>query len=104
MAGRRAPPDFIAVELEFLYTLSHREAERGRRARQPKPVAWARPRERFLDEHAQRWLPAFAGAVRAESRHPFYIALGGLLGCFLAAWRPAGAAAESAATRGGPAG
>ncbi|RDB62566.1 molecular chaperone TorD, partial [Eggerthella sinensis] len=33
----------------------------------------------FLDAHARRWMPAFAAAVRAEARAPFYGAAARLL-------------------------
>ena len=37
------------------------------------------PAAAFLDSHAQRWMPAFAAAVRAEARAPFYGAAARLL-------------------------
>lgn len=103
VAGRREPPDFVAVELEFLYTLSHREAQAWAAGDAAEAHRLGSACEGFMEEHAQRWLPAFAAAVRAESRHPFYAALGDLLSSFLAAWRPAGVTSASADTRGGPA-
>jgi TorA maturation chaperone TorD len=90
-AGRCAPPDFVAVELEFLYILTIRESEAWAAGDAAEARRLHSSSERFLSEHAQRWLPAFAGAARAESRHPFYGALSGLLECFLAAQRSPGA-------------
>lgn len=102
-AGRREPPDFVALELEFLYHLSALEAEAwaagdGEEARRLSSAS-----ELFLDEHARRWLPALAGAVRAESRHPFYTAVGELLGYLVSPSRP-GARPQSSATGHGWAG
>lgn len=88
-AGRREPPDFVAVELEFLFNLSNREADVWAAGDAAEACRLRSASERFLNEHALRWMPAFAGAVRAESRHPFYAALSGVLGCFLVAQRPA---------------
>jgi DMSO reductase family type II enzyme chaperone len=90
-AVRREPPDFVAVELEFLYVLHSREAEAWAAGDEARARRLHLASEQFLEEHAQRWLPAFAGAARAESRRPFYAALSGVLGCFLAAHRSRGA-------------
>jgi TorA maturation chaperone TorD len=89
-AGRREPPDFVAVELEFLYVLHYREAEAWAAEDEGEARRLRSASERFLGEHAQRWLPTFAAAVQTESRHPFYVAAGALLGCFLAAQRSSG--------------
>jgi putative dimethyl sulfoxide reductase chaperone len=96
-AGRREPPDFVTVELEFLYVLNVREAEAwaagdGEEARRLSSAC-----ERFHEEHARRWLPALADAVGAESSHPFYSALADLLGYVVGPSRPA-ARPRSAAT------
>jgi putative dimethyl sulfoxide reductase chaperone len=102
-AGRREPPDFVAVELEFLYVLYGREAEAWAAGDAAEARRLRSASERFLADHAQRWLPAFAGAVQTDSRHPFYAALSGLLDCFLAAQRRSGVQAGVVAN-GPPAG
>lgn len=99
-AGRREPPDFVAVELEFLYVLRGREAEAWAAGEAEEARRLHSASERFLADHAQRWLPAFAGAARTESRHRFYMALSGLLDGFLAAQPRSGAQTGIAA--GGP--
>ena len=90
-AGRREPPDFVAVELEFLYNLAIREAGAWAAGDAAEARRLRSSSERFLTEHARRWLPAFARAAQVGSRHPFYVALSGLLDCFLAAQRWPGA-------------
>ena len=37
----------------------------------------------FLEGHARTWMPAFARAVAAESRHPFYRAAAAYLGALV---------------------
>lgn len=92
-AGRREPPDFVAVELEFVHVLHHREAEAWAAGDEAEARRLRSASERFLGEHALRWLPTLAAAVQTGSRHPFYVALGALLDRFLAAQRRSGAPA-----------
>ena len=70
--GFREAPDHIAVEWEFLYSLTYRYAETGE-------PAWREQREKFRDEHALQWMPRFAEDVRTRTDHPFYQNLATLL-------------------------
>ena len=83
-AGANEPLDHVAAECEFLSYLASLAA--GAPAPAGAPCGAALPGgspqaayAAFLDSHARRWMPAFAAAVRAEARAPFYGAAARLL-------------------------
>lgn len=95
-AGLLEPPDSAAAELEFLYHLCRCEASawgagEAREARRSRGAA-----DRFLAEHAGRWLPAFVAAVRATTVSPLYMGLAALLKSFLEQEERAGAHGSAA--------
>lgn len=71
-AGTNEPLDHVAAECELLEALALRAAGGDPEA----PASYAS----FLEDHARTWMPAFAGRVAAESRHPFYRAVAAYLG------------------------
>ncbi len=82
--GANEPLDHVAAECELLSYLASLAA--GAPAPAGAPCGAALPGgspqaayAAFLDSHAQRWMPAFAAAVRAEARAPFYGAAARLL-------------------------
>lgn len=82
--GANEPLDHVAAECELLSYLASLAA--GAPAPAGAPCGAALPGgspqaayAAFLDAHARRWMPAFAAAVRAEARGPFYGAAARLL-------------------------
>lgn len=65
-------PDHVAVELEFLYLLSH-ECNRARAAADAPALQSALSlRQAFLAGHLGRWLAPFVAAVNAHAQCDFY--------------------------------
>lgn len=65
-------PDHVAVELEFLYLLSHRLAE-ARNQRDDVEVARLQGlKQQFLQDHLGRWIDPFAELVRNGAETVFY--------------------------------
>jgi TorA maturation chaperone TorD len=83
----RELPDHIAVELEFLYLLTYREAQARQANEQEKMAATRAIRQRFVEQHLARWIDAFADAVRSTARTEFYRELAGLTARLLAVLR-----------------
>ena len=65
-------PDHVAAELEFLAALSEAEGGTGDRLPDLAPADARRHRERFIEEHAGRWLPDLGLRVSGETRSAFY--------------------------------
>ena len=76
ISGER--PDHAAVELEFLSFLATREEEDAGQAQK-----WRAARQRFLTEHAGRWLPEVGRRLTAAD-NPAWAAVGVLLTALLA--------------------
>jgi TorA maturation chaperone TorD/Fe-S-cluster-containing hydrogenase component 2 len=68
----RSLPDHVALELEFMAHLTHREAEARERGDEEEALVCLRQQEAFLGEHLGRWLPRFCQRVLAGEAHPFY--------------------------------
>jgi TorA maturation chaperone TorD len=75
ISGER--PDHAAVELEFLSFLAMREEEDAGQAQK-----WRAARQRFLTEHAGRWLPE-VGRRLTTADNPAWAAVGVLLTALL---------------------
>ena len=87
--GANEPLDHVAAECELLSYLASLPA--GAAAPAGAPGAAALPGGspgaacgRFLSGHARTWMPAFAGRLAAEARHPFYRAAATYLGALVA--------------------
>ena len=86
--GTNEPLDHVATECELLEHLALRAA--GVAAPEGAPAdadlpggSPAAAYETFLAEHAQQWMPAFAEALVAETKLPFYRDAAHLLECVL---------------------
>ena len=86
--GANEPLDHVAAECELLSWLASVAA--GAPASAGAPGAAGLPGgsaqaayASFLEGHARTWMPAFARAVAAESRHPFYCAAAVYLGALV---------------------
>ncbi|HXH23448.1 MAG TPA: molecular chaperone TorD family protein [Dehalococcoidia bacterium] len=80
---RRGLPDFVATELEFLSFLALKEAYAAVQGWPAERQIAADAQRSFLEDHAGRWLPAFARKL-AGLYVPFYSAAADLLGAFIA--------------------
>ena len=86
--GTNEPLDHASAECELLSHLALRAA--GAEPPEGAPADAGLPGgsaaaayAAFLEDHARAWMPAFAGAVAAESRHPFYRAAAAYLGALV---------------------
>jgi putative dimethyl sulfoxide reductase chaperone len=70
--GPREAPDHIALEMEFVYYLTHQFVTTG-------DQKWRGIRQHFLTSHLNRWTPSLSDAIRKADEHPFYNALASLL-------------------------
>jgi len=75
--------DHVTLELEFLFHLCRREDDAWAAGDDEAAEAAQRAMHRFLREHAARWLPAFAGAVRTATTFDLYRGLATLLSAHL---------------------
>lgn len=77
-------PDHISVELAFMGELARREAE-ALDAKDHQTAEFAASLQRqFLAAHLGRWAEPFARKVSGRAATPFYAAVAGLLGSFIA--------------------
>jgi len=81
----RELPDYVATELEFLFHLCRREEDAWVHDDGDAALGLRRALDRFLGEHASRWLPEFAAAVSAATAVELYRALADLLVAHLSA-------------------
>jgi len=77
----KEPPDHIAVELEFMAHLCQGASHAADISQARHCLAL---QETFLREHLLAWAPAFARRLLADTSHPLYKTLAGLL----VAWLP----------------
>lgn len=63
--GPREIPDHAALELEFLYFLTHQWVE-------TQDESWRQMREQFVSDHLVLWMPEFCNAISNASVHEFY--------------------------------
>ncbi len=64
-SGPREVPDHAALEWEFVYYLTYQYLN-------TQSTAWLEKRNKFLELHMQKWIPAFCAAIQKASIHPFY--------------------------------
>ena len=67
--------DHVAVELDAMASLCHKEAHDWEEGTRPATVATLRREWTFLDRHLARWLPDLATRVRATEPGGFYSAV-----------------------------
>jgi TorA maturation chaperone TorD len=66
------PDDHIGIELEFICDLTRRIIELSAQANQAEASRLLDIRERFLNEHFSKWVPAFADRIIAAAKTDFY--------------------------------
>lgn len=68
----REAPDHVAVELEFLYLLTHRIGEARLSGDQAETARLTGLKRQFLGEHLGRWIGNFADKVRAGAETDYF--------------------------------
>jgi len=68
-------PDHVGAELEFLGVLHAKESYAREQGWAEQAEICLEARKKFVSEHLNGWLPAFAQRLREQARHPFYPAL-----------------------------
>jgi TorA maturation chaperone TorD len=76
-------PDHIAVELEFMYYLTHNEVEALRNGDPHKAAQFRESQEFFLNAFVIRWVPRFCEKLRSGTENGFYRALADCLLAFV---------------------
>ena len=74
----REAPDHVAVELEFLYLLTHRIATASASGDMAERDRLAAVKRRFLDGHLGQWVGSFADNVEQGAETAFYRRLASL--------------------------
>lgn len=76
-------PDHIAVELEFMYYLIHKEVEALERSEKDKATALKATRNHFFNRLFSPWVPAFCEKMKESTNNPYYINLADCLSTFI---------------------
>ena len=76
-------PDHIAVELEFMYYLIHKEVEALERSEKDKVTALKATQNHFFNRLISPWVPAFCQKMKESTNNPFYINLASCLSTFI---------------------
>lgn len=76
-------PDHIAVELEFMYFLIHKEVEAALKGNSSQAVGYIRKQRDFLEVHLSRWVDDFTGKIASSAETAFYKKLANLTKTFL---------------------
>ncbi|MFA7405188.1 MAG: molecular chaperone TorD family protein [Pelobacteraceae bacterium] len=78
-------PDHIAVELEFLSYLAHRQREAGEAGNHGEAERLNGVQQEFLTTYLQPWLEPFTTAVINDGESPFYQAVARCTAAFISA-------------------
>lgn len=65
-------PDHIAIELEFMYYLIHKELEALERSEQDRGGYYKKTQEEFLNNFLIQWVPPFCEKIKAGTNNEFY--------------------------------
>jgi len=76
-------PDHIAVELEFMYYLIHKEVEALERSEKDKATVLKETRNHFFNRLFSPWVPPFCEKMKESTNNPFYINLADCLSTFI---------------------
>jgi TorA maturation chaperone TorD len=76
-------PDHISVELEFMEALARHEEQAWSEDDDEEALRCLDMERRFLEEHLNRWVPAFCDKVTAAAELSFYRELAGLTRRFI---------------------
>lgn len=69
-------PDHVAIELEFLYRLTHRVITARMAGNEREAAIASGLRDRLLSEHLGLWIPPFTAAIASHAATDFYRELG----------------------------
>lgn len=78
-------PDHIAIELEFMYFLIHKEIEAIENTDFISATDYARKQEDFLETHLSKWITGFSRNVKTNAQTQFYNKLADLTETFIIA-------------------
>jgi len=76
-------PDHIAVELEFMYFLIHREWSALAQGRPNTAADFAKLQSAFIQQHLAKWIAPFCLRLRESAVHPFYLSLADCLAAYI---------------------
>lgn len=76
-------PDHIAVELEFMYCLIHKEVEVASTGDSTQAVDYIRRQREFLEVHLARWVGDFTNMIVVNAEATFYKKLANLTKTFI---------------------
>lgn len=79
----REVPDHVAVELEFMYFLIHKEVEAALLGDSARAMDYVRKQRDFLEVHLARWVYDFADRMASNAETSFYKKLAGLTKKFI---------------------
>ncbi len=75
--------DFIGVELEFMYWLTHKEEIAKGQGKSEEASICRDAAAKFLQDHLGRWASYFVDQIAKASQDPFYSRIGRWLGRFV---------------------
>ncbi|OGO23008.1 MAG: hypothetical protein A2144_12495 [Chloroflexi bacterium RBG_16_50_9] len=78
-------PDHIAIELEFMYFLIHKEVEAALMGNAAQAVDYIRKQRGFLEVHLARWVCDLTNRMAAKAETAFYRKLANLTKTFIEA-------------------
>ncbi len=81
-------PDHIAVELEFMSYLIHKEAEALEKLDFSAARDWIKRQERFLGKFLRPWVVSLCGRIKESTDNRFYSALADCAAAFIKNARP----------------
>jgi len=76
-------PDHVAVELEFMYFLIHKEIEAALQGNSTQAVDYVRKQRDFLEVHLARWVYDFTDRIASNAQTAFYKKLAHLTKTFI---------------------
>jgi TorA maturation chaperone TorD len=76
-------PDHIAVELEFIYFLTHQKLNALEQSESDKALMFQKIRNVFLNKYLGKWVPNFYHNIKTNTDNAFYAALADCLSTFL---------------------
>ena len=75
-SGFGDPPDHIALELEFMHYLTHREGLAAEAGDEGRMERFLTAQQQFVTNHIGRWVPAFGKKTTRHAKLPFFKLLG----------------------------
>jgi len=78
MLNMKEPPDHVAIELEFMYFLMHREVEALKFSDVSGSMAFRQRQAEFLNQHLGTWIIPFSEKIIEYAKTEFYKKIAGL--------------------------